>query len=152
MENTSPIVLGSDHAGFALKEYIRQYLASLNITTEDCGAFSEESVDYPDIGIQVAQKVSAGEFSRGILVCGTGLGMSMVANRFKNVRAALCHDIFSAMMSRQHNDSNILVLGGRVIGTELAREIVRVWLKTPFEGGRHKKRIDKFDTLKSGSL
>ena len=147
MENTTPIVIGSDHAGHALKELVKEYLTALNITFEDCGTYSEKSVDYTDFGIAVAGKVSSGEFKRGILVCGTGLGMSMVANRFKYVRAALCNDIFSAMMCRQHNDSNILVLGGRVIGVELAKEIVQVWLKTPFEGGRHKSRIDKFDTI-----
>lgn len=147
MENKTPIVIGSDHAGYALKELVKDYLTALNIEVEDCGTYSEESVDYADFGIAVASKVSSGDFQRGILVCGTGLGMSMVANRFKYVRAALCNDIFSAMMSRQHNDSNILVLGGRVIGVELAKEIVQVWLKTPFEGGRHKSRVDKFDTI-----
>ncbi len=147
MENKTPIVIGSDHAGYALKELVKDYLTASKIEIEDCGTYSEESVDYADFGIAVAEKVSSGDFKRGILVCGTGLGMSMVANRFKYVRAALCNDIFSAMMSRQHNDSNILVLGGRVIGVELAKEIVQVWLKTPFEGGRHKSRIDKFDTI-----
>jgi len=147
MKNTPPIVMGSDHAGYALKEYIKDYLSGSNFEVEDCGTFSEDSVDYSDFGRLVAGKISSGEFKRGILICGTGLGMSMVANRFKYVRAALCNDIFSAMMSRQHNDSNILVLGGRVIGTELAKEIVQVWLKTPFEGGRHQKRIEKFDTI-----
>ncbi len=147
MKNTTPIVIGSDHAGYALKELVKDYLTALNLDVEDYGAFSEESVDYADFGIAVAGKVSSGKFKRGILICGTGLGMSMVANRFKYVRAALCNDIFSAMMSRQHNDSNILVLGGRVIGVELAKEIVQVWLKTSFEGGRHKSRIDKFDTI-----
>ena len=147
MKNTTPIVIGSDHAGYALKELVKDYLTALNLEVEDCGTFSEDSVDYTDFGIAVAGKVSSGAFKRGILICGTGLGMSMVANRFKYVRAALCNDIFSAMMSRQHNDSNILVLGGRVIGVELAKEIVQVWLKTPFEGGRHKSRIDKFDTI-----
>ncbi len=139
--------MGSDHAGFALKEFIKDYLTDTGVAVEDCGTFSEASVDYTDFGIKVARKVSSGEVSRGILICGTGLGMSMVANRFKNVRAALCHDIFSAMMSRRHNDANILVLGGRVIGTELAREIVQTWLKTAFEDGRHLRRIEKFDTI-----
>jgi ribose 5-phosphate isomerase B len=147
MENKTPIVIGCDHAGYALKEVVKEYLTASNLEVEDCGTFSEDSIDYTDIGIAVAGKVSSGDFKRGILICGTGLGMSMVANRFKYVRAALCNDIFSAMMSRQHNDSNLLVLGGRVIGVELAKEIVQVWLKTPFEGGRHKNRIDKFDTI-----
>ena len=147
MENKTPIVIGSDHAGYALKEFIKTYLIDSGFEVDDCGTFNENSVDYPDFGIKVAQKVASEKFDRGILICGTGLGMSMVANRFKNVRAALCHDIFSAMMARRHNDANILVLGGRVIGSELAREIVSVWLKTPFEDGRHQKRIEKFDTI-----
>jgi ribose 5-phosphate isomerase B len=147
MERTAPIIIGNDHAGFALKEVIKEYLSVLNFNIEDCGTYDEASVDYSDFGIKVAEKVSSGEFSRGILICGTGLGMSMVANRFKFVRAALCSDIFSARMSRLHNDANILVLGGRVIGTELAKEIVRVWLETEFEGGRHKNRIEKFDCI-----
>lgn len=149
MENTSPIVMGSDHAGFALKEFIKKHLTAQNFNIEDCGAFSENSVDYPDFGIAVAEKVASGKFSRGILICGTGLGMSMVANRFKNVRAALCNDLFSAIMSRRHNDANILVMGGRVIGSELAKEILKAWLNTPFEDGRHRKRIEKFDAIAS---
>lgn len=151
MENLTPIALGSDHAGYALKEFIKAYLIDLNLEVKDFGTLSEDSVDYTDFGIRVAQKVAAGDFNRGILICGTGLGMSMVANRFKYVRAALCHDIFSAMMSRRHNDANILVLGGRVIGSELAREIVQTWLKTPFEDGRHRARIEKFDTIPCSS-
>jgi ribose 5-phosphate isomerase B len=145
MENTSPIVIGCDHAGFALKELIKANLASLNCTVKDCGTFSDQSVDYPDFAAQVARKIASGEYSRGILICGTGIGMSMAANRFPGVRAALCNDLFSAIMSRRHNNANILVMGGRVIGDELAKEIVRTWIETPFEGGRHQKRIDKID-------
>ena len=141
------ISLASDHAGFELKCAVKQFLLDQGHLVEDFGTNNAESVDYSDFGIKVASKISSGDFEHGILVCGTGLGMSMVANRFKYVRAALCNDIFSAMMSRQHNDSNLLVLGGRVIGMELAKQIVNVWLKTDFEGGRHKKRIDKFDTI-----
>lgn len=147
MENPGTIVIGSDHAGFALKEFIKANLTDLHFTVEDCGVNSEASVDYSDIGLQVAQKVAANAGCRGILICGTGIGMSMAANRIKNVRAALCNDIFSASMSRRHNDANILVMGGRVIGTELAKEIVRIWLETPFEGGRHQRRIDKLDQI-----
>jgi len=147
MDNATPIVIGCDHAGYALKEFIKDYLTILNFNVEDCGTYSEDSVDYSDFGIQVAKKISSGEFKRGILVCGSGIGMSMVANRFKSVRAALCNDLFSATMSRRHNDSNILVMGGRVIGSELAKEIVRTWIETPFEGGRHRNRIEKFDRI-----
>jgi len=145
MENPEAILIGSDHAGYALKEIIKACLTEMGIAVEDCGAYSEDSVDYSDIGLAVAQKVSAGAGRRGILICGTGIGMSMAANRVKNARAALCNDLFSAIMSRRHNDANILVMGGRVIGTELSKEIVRVWMETPFEGGRHQRRIDKLD-------
>jgi len=147
MKNPEAILIGSDHAGYALKEYIKAFLTDLHLPVEDCGAYSEGSVDYSDIGLAVAQKVAAGAERRGILICGTGIGMSMAANRVKNARAALCNDLFSAALSRRHNDANILVMGGRVIGTELAKEIVRVWIETPFEGGRHQRRIDKLDRV-----
>jgi ribose 5-phosphate isomerase B len=139
------IVIGSDHAAVEMKEKIKGFLSEFPITAHDVGPFNTDSVDYPDFGIQVAKGVSSGEFEGGILLCGTGLGMSMVANRFPSVRAALCSDLFSAGMSRQHNDANILVMGARVIGEALALEIVRTWLNTPFEGGRHQSRLDKFD-------
>lgn len=142
-----PIIIGSDHAAYWLKEKIKSYIVEHGIDVEDVGAHSEDSVDYTDFGIEVASLVSTGKFERGILLCGTGIGMSMVANRFHHVRAALCNDLFSAIMSRRHNDSNILVMGGRVTGEALALEVVRVWLETPFEGGRHKLRIEKFDSI-----
>jgi len=104
-------------------------------------------VDYPDFGIKVSALVATGKFKRGILLCGTGIGMSMVANRFPHVRAALCSDLFSAIMSRRHNNANILVMGARVIGDALAMEIVNTWLETPFDGGRHQVRIEKFDQI-----
>ena len=146
-KNISPIIIGCDHAAYYLKEKIKESIVKRGIKIEDAGTNSEESVDYPDYGIKVASMVSEGKYERGILLCGTGLGMSMVANKFKNVRAALCGDMFSAIMSRCHNDSNILVMGARVIGESLAMEIVRVWLETPFEGGRHLDRIKKFNNL-----
>jgi ribose 5-phosphate isomerase B len=141
------IVMGSDHAAYQMKETIKSYLEERGFAVEDVGAPGTDSVDYPDFGIKVASAVSTGKQKRGILMCGTGLGMSMVANRFPGVRAALCGDIFSAVMSRQHNDANILVLGGRVIGDVLAKEIVRAWLDTEFDGGRHQNRLDKFDRI-----
>ena len=141
------IVMGSDHAAYQMKETIKSYLEGRGFAVEDVGAPGTDSVDYPDFGIKVASAVSTGKQKRGILMCGTGLGMSMVANRFPGVRAALCGDIFSAVMSRQHNDANILVLGGRVIGDVLAKEIVRAWLDTEFDGGRHQNRLDKFDRI-----
>jgi len=146
-ENKTPIIIGCDHAAYPLKEKVKEFLSDYGIDVEDAGTFSEESVNYTDFGIKVASSVSKGYFKRGILLCGTGLGMSMVANRFSHVRAALCNDVFSVAMSRKHNDSNILVLGGRVIGDALAIELVKTWLETPFEGGRHQKRLDKFDRI-----
>lgn len=146
-ENKTPIIIGSDHAAYHLKEKVKGLIEKRGIEVEDVGTHSEESVDYPNIGIKVADSVSTGKFGRGILLCGTGIGMSMVANRFPCVRAALCNDLFSAMMSRQHNNANILVMGGRVIGDVLAEEILNAWLDTPFEGGRHHKRLEKFDRI-----
>jgi len=146
-EDKSPIIIGSDHAAFPLKEKVKQFVIEKGIEIEDVGTDGEGSVDYPDFGIKVAKAVSSGEYPRGILLCGTGLGMSMVANRFPHVRAALCSDLFSARMSREHNDSNILVLGGRTVGDALAFELVKTWLETPFEGGRHQRRLDKFDVI-----
>jgi len=141
------IAIGSDHAGFGLKEDVLGLLKGLNIDIVDCGTNSTASVDYPDFGGRVSELVSSGEVDRGILICGTGLGMSMVANKYPKVRAALCNDLFSAKMSRLHNDANILVLGGRVIGKDLAAEIVKVWLTTPFEGERHLKRLQKIKSI-----
>ncbi|MBW2602940.1 MAG: ribose 5-phosphate isomerase B [Deltaproteobacteria bacterium] len=146
-ENRTPIVMGSDHAAYALKEKIKAFLIGRSVDVEDVGCYSEDSVDYSDIGIKVASMVSSGKYEQGILMCGTGIGMSMVANKFPHVRAALCADIFSAIMSRRHNNANILVLGGRVIGDILAMEIVKVWLETPFDGGRHQRRLEKFDQI-----
>jgi ribose 5-phosphate isomerase B len=141
------IAIGSDHAGFGLKEDILGLLKNLNVDIVNCGTNNMESVDYPDFGAKVSELVSSGEVERGILICGTGLGMSMVANKYPNVRAALCNDLFCAKMSRMHNDANILVLGGRVIGKDLASEIVKVWLSTPFEGERHLKRLNKIKKI-----
>ncbi len=128
------ISLGSDHAGFELKEDLRGYLAEQKVEVIDLGVYNEEPVDYPDIGASVAQKVSRGEVDRGILICGSGIGMSIVANRFPGVRAALCHDLYTARVSREHNDANLLILGGRLIGKGLAREILKIWLETGFQG------------------
>lgn len=141
------IIIGCDHAAFQLKNILKAQLAEKGIVVEDSGTDGIESVNYPDYAKKVASAVAKGEFDRGILLCGTGLGMSITANRFKGVRAALCNDVFLAKMSRQHNDSNILVLGARVIGDILALEILRTWLETPFEGGRHQDRINMMDNL-----
>ena len=145
MDKDKSIIIGSDHAAFELKEKIKTYLSDNGYSVEDAGTKSQASVNYVDYGKKVANAVSGGRFSKGILLCGTGLGMSMTANRFPNVRAALCSDVFSAKMSRLHNDSNILVLGGRIVGDILAFAIVQTWLDTGFEGGRHLERIQSID-------
>lgn len=140
------IILGSDHAGFDLKMICRKYLEEKTPhTVKDAGVYDKKSADYPDIAHAVAKAVESGEFDRGILICGTGLGMSMTANRHRNIRAALCYNSYAARMSRLHNDANILAMGERVLGSGLAIEILDVFLETPFEGGRHQKRIIKID-------
>ncbi len=141
------IGLACDHGGFELKEELKAFLRSIDIEPIDMGTFTEDSVDYPDFGVLVAEKVSRGELERGILICGTGIGMSIIANKFPKVRAALVNDLFSSRCSREHNDSNILVIGGRIVGRDLTKEIVKVWLDTPFAGGRHKRRLEKIETL-----
>lgn len=139
------IIIGSDHAGYPMKQKVKARLNERGIQVEDVGTYSEQAVDYTDFGKKVAQSVSDGTFDRGILICGTGLGMSMVANRYRGVRAALVNDLFSAIMSRRHNDSNILAMGGRLIGDTLALQLVDTWLDTPFDGGRHQRRLEKMD-------
>ena len=146
------VVVGSDHAGFELKEQIKAVLVEKGYAVIDVGTESPASVDYPDFGIKAATLVGRGEADRGVLVCGTGIGMSVVANKVKGVRAALISDLYTAIQSRKHLDANILVLGGRVIGKDLAAEITRVWLDTPFEGGRHQKRIEKIEQYEKDNL
>jgi ribose 5-phosphate isomerase B len=138
-----PIAIGSDHAGLDLKNDVIALLKELGHEFTDYGTDTPQSVDYPDFGEKVSMAVSTGKAERGILICGTGIGMSIVANKFRNVRAALCNDLFSARMSRLHNDANILVMGGRIIGKDLAKEIVRTWIETAFDGGRHVNRLKK---------
>lgn len=141
------IVLGCDHAGFFLKEKIRDFLQSEGYEVLDVGTHSLVSVDYPEFGFRAIEKILKQEAERGILICGTGIGMSIIANRFPGIRAALCHEPFSAQMARRHNDANVLVLGGRMIGDGLAIEIVKTFLTTEFEGGRHERRIKLIDEL-----
>lgn len=138
------IAVASDHAGFKLKEEIKKSLTEAGHVVLDCGTSSAEvRVDYPDWGFKAAEDVASHKAERGVLICGTGIGMSIVANKVRGVRAALCHDHFTAVMSRRHNDSNVLVMGARVIGSDVAQEIVKAWLAEPFEGGRHSARIAK---------
>jgi len=146
MDKDRSILIGSDHAAYELKEKIKTYLSDKGYHVEDAGTKSTASVNYVEYGKKVAGAVSKGQYQKGILLCGTGLGMSMTANRFPNVRAALCSDIFSVEMSRLHNDSNILVLGGRILGDMLAFALVQTWLDTEFEGGRHLERIQSIDS------
>ncbi len=137
------ISIGCDHGGFELKQVIMAYLTELGYEYKDCGSYDTASVDYPDIAKIVCTDIQDGVSERGILVCGTGIGMNICANKYRGIRAAQCGDTFSAKMTRQHNNSNVLTLGGRVIGPELAKEVVREFLTNEFLGGRHQTRIDK---------
>jgi len=141
------IILASDHAGYELKSALVDFLAGRGHDLVDAGCGPGESVDYVDFGAKAAASLARGERERAILVCGTGMGMAVVANKFKGVRATPCWSAFTAEMSRKHNDANCLTLGGRVLGLEEAKAIVTVWLETPFEGGRHLRRIDKIRRL-----
>lgn len=138
------IAIGSDHGGFALKEVILAFLSTLEHDIQDVGCLTNESVDYPSFADLVCEKIINGEADKGILICGTGIGMSMAANKHPGIRAALCSEQYTARMSREHNDANILCLGERVTGPGVAEEIVNTWLSTPFEGGRHLRRIQLF--------
>jgi ribose 5-phosphate isomerase B len=144
MSPKNPIVIACDHAGVVLKNSIVHLLEDeLGYPVKDLGTFSEDSVDYPDYGMLVGKAVSGGEAERGILICGTGIGMSIIANKFPGVRAALCHNELMARLSREHNDANVLVMGERTTGAAVALEMVRTWFNAKFEGGRHQRRLDK---------
>ena len=144
------IAIGSDHGGFELKGDIKDFLQNAGHEFTDLGTYNNDSVDYPDYGIELSRRVASGYFEKGILICGTGIGMSIVANKIPGIRAALVNDVFSARMSTEHNNANIIVIGGRVTGKGLARELVRAWLEANFEGGRHQKRLDKIAQLEKG--
>ena len=137
------IAIGCDHGGFELKEAVRGYLEERQIPYEDFGAYNTDSVDYAPIAAKAARAVAAGQADFGVLVCSTGIGISMAANKVKGIRAALCGDVYSAKYTRLHNDANILAMGDRVLGEGLALEIVKTFLETKFEGGRHQRRVDK---------
>jgi ribose 5-phosphate isomerase B len=141
------IIIAADHGGYSLKEALKTHLKEMGFAVTDAGTDSDQAADYPDFGGKAAGAVSAGLFPRGILICGSGVGMSIVANRFPGVRAALCLDEETARLSRMHNDANILVLAGRKTDPETALRIVRVWLTTHFEGGRHQRRLDKINGM-----
>lgn len=144
MENLR-IAIGSDHGGYEYKEQIVSHLKEKGYECVDVGTYATDSCDYPVIARAVTTKITTGEADRGILICGTGIGMSIVANKVKGIRAALCGDTFSARASRAHNNSNVLCLGERVIGINLAMDIVDVWLESKFEGGRHQRRVDMME-------
>lgn len=146
------IVVASDHAGYHLKEAIKDHLAKSNYGCKDFGPRSDRPVDYPDYGCKAALAISQGKYERGILICGTGIGMSIVANRFPNVRAALCLNRQMALLARQHNDANILTLGARVIKPEHALKIIDIWLHEAFQGGRHLRRIEKINAMTDCSI
>ncbi len=141
------VAVGADHAGFPLKEDLKAYLKEQGYEVRDVGTDSVGSVDYPDFAVRVAEAVASGEAPWGLLICGTGIGMAITANKVPGVRAACCADPFSARMARAHNDANILTMGGRVVGPGLAREIVKAWLESRFEGGRHARRTAKIEAL-----
>ena len=141
------IAIASDHGGFDLKESVIAHLLNDDLEIDDLGPNNEDSVDYPDYGIKLAETIIYKKVERGIVICGTGVGMSIVVNRFSGIRGTLCSDVYTAKMCREHNDSNILIMGGRVIGEGLAYEIVDTWLNTAFEGGRHQRRLDKINKI-----
>ena len=141
------IAIASDHAGYDLKQMLVEFLKGSEVMVKDLGPNNSDSVDYPDYGIKIVKELFKGEIQRGIIICGTGVGMSIVVNRFPGIRGTLCSDVYTARLCREHNDSNLLILGGRVMGTGLASEIVDTWLKTPFEGGRHQFRLDKINKI-----
>ncbi|MDZ4184249.1 MAG: ribose 5-phosphate isomerase B [Desulfuromonadales bacterium] len=144
------IAIGSDHGGLQLKDAVRTYLVGRGFTVDDLGTNNEDSVDYPDFGAKVAEAVSRQVVKKGILICGTGIGMSITANKFPGIRAALVWDDFTAQMAKEHNDANILVLGGRVLSAEDACRMVGIWLDTAFAGGRHQGRLDKIALIEAG--
>lgn len=141
------IAIAADHGGFKLKGIIIKYLQSMNIKYKDYGSFTEDAVDYPDVALIASESIINGECDKGILICGTGIGISIAANKVTGIRAALCGDTFSARMSRLHNDANVLTMGARVIGEGLAIDIVNIWLNTEFEGGKHARRVDKLKNI-----
>ena len=143
------LAIASDHGGFALKQEIMIHLKDIGVEFEDLGTYSEESVDYPVYAHKLGKAVGAGEYERGILICGTGIGISIAANKIHGIRCALCSDCYSAEMSRRHNNANVLAMGGRTLGAELAKKIVDTFLGTGFEGGRHQRRVDLIMALES---
>ncbi len=146
------LAIGSDHAAFRFKEEIKKYLDEKGIAYKDFGTYSEESTDYPIYGEVVANAVASGEFEKAILICGTGVGISLAANKVKGIRAVVCSDCYTAAMSKKHNNTNILALGARVVGIDLAKMIIDSWLEAEFEGGRHQRRVDMITAIEEKNL
>ena len=146
------IAIGADHAGFALKQHLVRALRTLGHDVDDRGTHSDEAIDYPPICADVARRVVDGRAERGIVIGGSGQGEQMAANKVAGIRAALCNDLYTARMSREHNDANVLAIGGRIVGTALAEEIVKVWLNARFEGGRHQRRVDQIMDIERARL
>ena len=146
------IALGADHAGFELKDHVKQHLAGRGIQVEDLGTHTSDSVDYPDFAREVAERVAAHEADLGVLVCGTGIGMAISANKVPGIRAASCDSVFTAQMAREHNDANVLALGARVLEPEAANEVVDAWLNASFAGGRHQRRVDKIHSIEEQEI
>lgn len=146
------VAIGSDHAGYYLKEELKEVLKNEGVEYLDLGTLNgDESVDYPDYAASVARKVASGEFDRGVIVCGTGVGVAIAANKIKGIRAANCNETICARFSREHNDANVLTMGARIIGPSVAQEILKIWLETDFEGGRHARRVNKISEIEERS-
>lgn len=145
------VIITADHAGYELGQEIGPFLEELGVTVDYTGPKTADSVDFADYGIPAAEKVASGEYDRGIVVCGTGIGMSIAANKVKGIRCALVHDVYTARVTREHNDSNVLAIGARVIGIDLAKEIIKTWIGGDFEGGRHQRRIDKISDYEANN-
>lgn len=143
------LAIGSDHVGWELKQEISDYIQSLGHETVDFGAYSSERTDYPKYGKKVAEEVASGQFDVGVLICGTGVGISISANKVKGIRAVVCSEPYTAKLSKQHNNTNIVAFGSRVVGVDLAKMIVKEWLEASYEGGRHAKRVDMIDEIAS---
>ena len=146
------ISIGCDHGGYALKEHVKTYLAEKGHEVLDCGTYSTESCDYPDFGKAAAKAVADGECDRGILICGTGIGIGIAASKVKGIRVCTCSDVYSAELSKRHNNSQILTMGARVVGIDLAKMIATHWLTAEFEGGRHQRRVDMIAAIENGEV
>ncbi|MCF6096473.1 ribose 5-phosphate isomerase B [Thermovorax subterraneus] len=141
------VIIGSDHFGFKLKEVIKEHIEAKGIEVVDIGVYDENPVDYPDIGVALAERIASGEFERGILICGTGIGMAIVANKVPGVRAAVCHDVYSAERARKSNDAQVMAMGAQIVGSELAKKLVDIWLESEFQGGRSLPKVEKINKI-----